>query len=72
MNKVLKTFKRYFNEISYSLVAVVVGLLVGAIVMASAGYDPVEGILGLLKGGFLSPYAVASTFTRATPIIFAG
>lgn len=72
MNKLTKKRIGYFHEISYSLVAVVIGLLVGAIIMASAGYDPVDGVLGLLKGGFLSPYAIASTLTRATPIIFAG
>lgn len=68
----IKNFFHRFNDISYSLIAVVIGLIVGAIIMALTGFNPIEGIVGLVKGGFLSPYAIASTFTRATPIIFAG
>lgn len=70
MNKV---FRKISNSgILYSLMAILAGLLTGGIIMALTGQNPLEGVLGLLKGGYLSPYAIASTLTRATPIIFAG
>jgi len=70
MSKIFSKIKD--SSIVSSLIAIVVGLIVGGIIMAISGYDPVAGVLELLKGGYLTPYAVASTLTRATPIIFAG
>lgn len=70
MRKVLN--KIADSGIISSLIAIAAGLLTGGIIMAVTGHDPIEGVLGLLKGGYLTPYAIASTLTRATPIIFAG
>ena len=70
MNKLIKKISQ--SSAVYSILAIVAGLLVGGIIMALTGHDPISGITGLLKGGYLSPYAIASTMTRATPIIFAG
>ena len=37
------------SSILFSLMAILAGLLVGGIIMAITGQNPVEGILGLLK-----------------------
>ncbi|MBQ1533431.1 MAG: ABC transporter permease [Erysipelotrichaceae bacterium] len=70
MNRIMNKIGN--SSILFSLMAILAGLLVGGIIMAITGQNPVEGILGLLKGGYLTSYAIASTLTRATPIIFAG
>ena len=70
MNKLIK--KITDSGILFSFIVILAGLAVGGIVMALTGHDPAKGILELLKGGYLTPYSIASTFTRATPIIFAG
>lgn len=71
MNKVRDMLKP-LKSLGYPLLAILMGLLVGGIIMAVTGNNPVQGILGLIKGGFFSRYSIASTLTRATPIIFAG
>ena len=72
----LKNIKAILNnklkDLASPLLAIIAGLLVGGIIMAISGYDAINGILGLLKGGFLTKYAFTSTLARATPIIFCG
>ena len=70
MTKFWEKFKE--SSIIYAFIAIVVGLIVGGIIMAITGHNPFAGIAGLIGGGYLSKYAIASTLTRATPIIFAG
>lgn len=70
MNKVKKFFDS-LGTFSSSLVAVLAGLIVGGLIMAATGNDPVKGVAGLIQGGFFSGYSIASTLTRATPVIFA-
>lgn len=70
--KIKALLTRISKPLAYPLMAIAVGLLVGGIIMAITGSNPFTGIIGLIQGGFLSPYAIASTLTRATPIIFAG
>ncbi|MBR2745760.1 MAG: ABC transporter permease [Erysipelotrichaceae bacterium] len=68
MNKV----KRLLSSLAYPLMAILTGLIIGAIIIMSTGKNPVSGIWGLLKGGYLTGFSLASTLTRATPIIFCG
>ena len=68
MNKV----KRLISSLAYPLIAILTGLTIGAIIIMSTGKNPVAGIWGLLKGGYLTDFSLASTLTRATPIIFCG
>ncbi|MBR2702410.1 MAG: ABC transporter permease [Erysipelotrichaceae bacterium] len=68
MNKV----KRLLSSLAYPLMAILTGLIIGAIIIMSTGKNPVAGIWGLLKGGYLTGFSLASTLTRATPIIFCG
>ena len=69
-NKIRKLFSS-LQALTYPLIAIAVGLVVGGIIMAVTGNNPVKGVIGLLQGGFFSRYSIASTLTRATPIIFA-
>jgi ABC-type uncharacterized transport system permease subunit len=52
-----------------SLLAAVVGLLVGAILMYLYGFDPWKAYVGLVKGAFGGSYEIASSLARATPLI---
>ncbi len=71
MNEKIKKYLSSLKPLVYPLIAIAVGLFAGGIIMAITGHNPVEGILGLIKGGFFSPYSLASTLTRGTPVIFA-
>ena len=70
MSKIVNRIKN--SAVVYAFIAIIVGLITGGIIMAVSGHDPFAGIWGLIKGGYFSKYAIASTFSRATPIIFAG
>ncbi len=70
--KIKERLTRLLKSLTFPLIAIAAGLVVGGIIMAATGYNPFTGIAGLITGGFLSKYAIASTLTRATPIIFAG
>lgn len=52
-----------------SLIAAMVGLLVGAILMAVWGYDPWKAYIALIQGAYGGSYEWASSLTRATPLI---
>ena len=52
-----------------SLLAAIVGLLVGALLMAVYGFDPWQAYMGLIKGAFGGSYEIASSLARATPLI---
>ena len=55
-------------KVLYSCPSVVLGLLVGAIIMAVFGFDPVKGYSALLKGS-LKPFYIGGTLRQATPLI---
>ncbi len=52
-----------------SLLAAVVGLLVGAILMYIYGFDPWRAYMGLIKGAFGGSYEFSSSLARATPLV---
>lgn len=55
-----------------SLLAAAVGLILGAIIMAFSGFDPLAAYAALLKGGFSSSYALATSAAKATPLLLTG
>lgn len=71
MNKKIAKYIGSLSAISNSILAIIIGLLAGGLIMALTGNNPVKGVIGLIQGGFFSGYSIASTLTRATPIIFA-
>ncbi|WP_239615260.1 ABC transporter permease [Cohnella mopanensis] len=60
------------NRIVVSLLAVVFGLLAGAVLMAVTGHDPITGYSYLFEGGLKNPERIGNTLATATPLIFSG
>lgn len=60
---------RGWRALRQPLVAIVFGLLVGAVVIISCGHDPLEVYREMFEKSFFKPYYLFSTLTRATPII---
>ena len=52
-----------------SLLAAIVGLLVGAILMYIYGFDPWKAYVGLILGAYGGSYELSSSLARATPLI---
>jgi simple sugar transport system permease protein len=52
--------------------AVVISLIIGAIILAVSGANPLEAYLALLRGAFGSMDALGRTLEKATPLIFGG
>ena len=55
-----------------SLLAIIFGLLAGAILMLLTGSNPIEGYTYLFKGGFMNIERIGNTLATATPLIFTG
>ncbi|GGF94780.1 ABC transporter permease [Paenibacillus abyssi] len=55
-----------------SLLAVVFGLLAGALLMVVTGHNPMEGYKYLFEGGLKNPERIGNTLATGTPLIFTG
>lgn len=55
-----------------SIVAIAIALLLGAVVMAASGADPVEAYKALWNGAFVGKRSVAETLVYSAPLILAG
>ena len=55
-----------------SILAVVLGLLAGAILMLLIGSDPIEGYAYLFKGGLMNLKRCGDTIATATPLVLTG
>lgn len=71
-DRLMATLRRTWRSISVPLVAVLLGLLIGAILLLASGSSPIEAYSALLKGAFGSPIAIQRTLEKATPLIFSG
>lgn len=71
-NQAMVRIRRIWRSISVPLVAVLLGLLIGAILLIASGSNPIEAYSALLKGAFGTPVAVQRTLEKATPLIFSG
>lgn len=60
------------STILYTLVAIIVGIIVGGIVLSSAGYNPIEAYDVILNGIFSKPKYISYTIIYATPLIMTG
>ncbi|WP_440059353.1 ABC transporter permease [Thermogladius sp. 4427co] len=59
----------YFSEI---VLAIIIGLAVGAVVMWIGGYDPWQAYYQLFVPSLTTPYGIYMTLSFATPIILTG
>lgn len=55
-----------------ALLAVLFGLMAGAILMLVTGHNPLTGYMYLFQGGLRSPERIGNTIATATPLIFTG
>ena len=55
-----------------SLTALVLALILGGVIMAICGYNPLEAYGAIFEGAFGGKKAICQTFVQATPLIFAG
>ncbi|MGM9924069.1 MAG: ABC transporter permease [Bacillus sp. (in: firmicutes)] len=63
--------KRMVNML-VPIIAVVLGLLAGAIIMLASGYNPILGYSALLEGVIGNTYNIGETIRQAAPLILAG
>jgi simple sugar transport system permease protein len=68
----LKIKLKISNELIIGLVAVVLGLLAGAVLMAVTGNNPFSGYSFLFRGGLMNIERIGNTFATATPLILTG
>ncbi|OCA89576.1 ABC transporter permease [Pradoshia sp. D12] len=64
-------YKRLSNLL-IPVIAVLLGLIAGAIVMWVSGYDPIAGYGALWDGIFYDSYAIGETIRQVSPYILAG
>jgi simple sugar transport system permease protein len=63
---------RMLRAAAVPVLAVVVALLIGAVIIAISGVDPLSAYGALLRGGLGTPRAIGRTLEKATPLIFGG
>ncbi|SDL04507.1 ABC transporter permease [Natronincola ferrireducens] len=68
-NKKLQEIKLNFF---ISLISLIMAIVVGAIVIAALGSNPLEAYGALLKGAFGTPMAATITLTKSVPLILTG
>lgn len=65
-------FRQKHISLRTALVAVLAGTLIGFVLVASFGYNPVEIFSALLNGGFGSAKNLTASLRWATPLMFTG
>jgi len=60
------------RNIAVPIISVFFGLLLGAIIMAVFGYNPLDGYSAMLQGAFGRAYNVGEVIRLATPLILTG
>ena len=60
------------KPITATLIAIVLGFIVAAILLAVAGYDPGASFSALFEGIFSKPKYISNTIIKAAPIILTG
>ncbi|MFD2171280.1 ABC transporter permease [Tumebacillus lipolyticus] len=61
-----------WNAILVPVLAVILGMLVGALVMLAMGFNPIRGYELVFQGIFGNAYYLGETLRAVTPLIFAG
>lgn len=75
MGKAMKNkaqIKQTLKELLVSLAAIVCSLVVSALIMLLAGYDPIQAFSAMLNGAFGSMNSIANTLAKTTPLILVG
>ncbi len=68
----LLLFARVWRTLSVPLGAVLLAALIGGIILAISGANPLRAYAGLIQGSFGSADAIGRTLEKATPLVFSG
>ena len=60
------------SKLLFTIISILLGFLVGAIVLLISGYDPIEGYQALFQGVFKTPRNMGWAIVTSTPIILTG
>ncbi|MGG7142195.1 ABC transporter permease [Clostridium nigeriense] len=60
------------NQGIKSIMAIVLGIIAGALLMLIMGFNPVEGYIYLFKGGLMNLERIGNTIATATPLMLTG
>ena len=60
------------NQGLKSILAIILGLLAGALLMLAMGFEPIKGYQFLFKGGLMNIERIGNTIATATPLILTG
>ncbi|MBQ9007321.1 MAG: ABC transporter permease [Atopobiaceae bacterium] len=60
------------GRLASAIAAVIIGFLISAVVLAAAGYNPLQTFAQLLNGALGKPKYIANVFIKATPILLTG
>ena len=74
LKKLIEAIKAFdsWSSLLYSLVAIIIALILGAIFIVAFGYDVRVAFYHLYNGSFGSLYSLSQTLFQTTPLIFAG
>lgn len=67
-----KTAKILKKPITMTLIAIFCGFIVAGIILAIAGYPPLESMAALVQGVFSGPKHVSNVIIKSTPLIMTG
>ncbi|SDK71365.1 ABC transporter permease [Natronincola ferrireducens] len=60
------------GSFSFSIISILLGFIIGAVILALAGFSPTEAYSVMIRGVFSRPSYVAWTIIGSTPIIITG
>lgn len=69
MSPVAKILKK---PIASAVIAILFGFCVAAVILASAGYDPIGSFVALFNGAFGKPKYISNVIIKATPLLLTG
>lgn len=69
MSPVAKILKK---PIASAVIAILFGFCVAAVILASAGYDPIGSFAALFNGAFGKPKYISNVIIKATPLLLTG
>ena len=64
--------KKLIDDVASPMIAILAGLLVGAIVMLLTGTNPLFAYKEMFTKSFFRPYYLAETLVRSAPIMLSG
>ncbi|MCO5184812.1 MAG: ABC transporter permease [Anaerolineae bacterium] len=64
--------KRLWRSASVPVLSIILALVIGGVILALSGNNPIAAYVALLRGSFGSAEAFGRTLEKATPLIFGG